>query len=148
ALSLQVADVVPAVNRLEEGLLPGGGAGFAAGRAGAEDIALPVLALDGDDDDVTAEGRGGTVAAVTQVGPADPAGRPRPQRREHTFRLPLLQRVAAPPGRHQGVALDHLLEAAQQHGVARPAARQPRGDRRAEAVAAAGPGEQVDHLLG
>src|SRR5262249_21660311 len=60
----------------------------------------------------------------------------------------LLQRVAAPPGPYQGVALDHLLQPAQEHRAAEPAARQSGRNSRREPVRLSWPQLEEDEVLG
>src|SRR5205809_5620027 len=63
----QMSDVVAAMYRFEQRLLPGLRSCLTAGRAGAETEALTILALDSDNRDVRAERRLDTVETIAQV---------------------------------------------------------------------------------
>ena len=129
----QQPDVVATLDRLEDRLEQAGLARLPAGRPDAEnDVPLAVLTLDSGQRDVRAEGRNHTPETVAQVGPSQPARELARQEVEHLLRRMFFEPVAPPPGAHQGVALDALLEPAQDHRLAHPPGRQPRRGHRTE----------------
>src|SRR5262245_59503680 len=90
SLLQQIADVVTAMHRFEEGLVPRRRPGLAAGRAGAEAIALLVVAFQRDDRRVSAERADDAVEAVKQVGPPNAPAHGGAEHAEHVRAVPLL----------------------------------------------------------